>query len=120
MSKKIIIIIAILIAFGAGFGTSTLVSSHHAKTRVGHNNKKHHTSAKKNITSTGSVLSDSGSTITIKLKNGNTETIYTANTTSYSQITKITNSNISNGSTIKIIGTKNNGGSMTAKKVILE
>ena len=115
MSKKIIIIIAIIAALGIGFGGGLLVSSQNGK--VG---KHHHTLATKGAVTSGTVLSSSGSTLTIELTNGNTETIYTGSNTSYSQESTISSSNITNGASIHVIGTKNSDGSITAKKIILQ
>ncbi len=118
MSKKIITIIVIIIALGAGFEGGLLFHSHNkGTTKVG---KHHHALTTKGATTSGTVLDNSGSTLTIKLTNGNTETIYTSSSTSYSQISTINSSNITNGATIHVIGIKNSNGSMTAKKIVLQ
>ena len=120
MSKKIIIIIAIIAALGIGFGGGLLVNSHHKGAHNRKAGKHHHALTTKSAATLGTVLSSSGSTLTIKLTNGNTEIIYTGSNTSYSQVSKISSSSITNGATIRIIGTKNSGGSVTAKKIILQ
>lgn len=120
MSKKIMVVISMVVIFGAGFGTSLLVNSHSKGIAGGKSGKHHHTHVSKGSTLSGTVLSDSGSNLTIKLANGNTETVYLGSSTSYSQVSQINNSNISTGASIRVIGTKNSGGSLTAKKIILE
>ena len=120
MSKKVIFIIAIIVALGIGFGGGLLASSHHKGVHNGKTGKYHHTLATKGASTSGTVLSSSGSILTIKLTNGNTETIYTTSNTSYSQVSSISSSNITNGTTIRVIGAKNSDGSVTAKKIILQ
>jgi hypothetical protein len=120
MSKKIIFIIAIIAALGIGFGGGLLVSSHHKGVHNGKAGKHHHALATKGAVTSGTVLSSSGSTLTIKLTNGNTETIYTGSNTSYSQVSTISSSSITNGATVRVIGAKNSDGSVTAKKIILQ
>jgi hypothetical protein len=120
MSKKIIPILAIIVALGIGFGSGMLVNSHSkgAHTKAGRH--QHALAGNKGAASSGTVLSDSGSSLTIKLGNGSTETVYTSSTTSYSQVSQISSSSITNGATIRVTGTKNSDGSVTAKKITLE
>ncbi len=120
MSKKILVIIAIIIALGVGFGGGVLVSSHHKKIHPNKNGHRgQHTFIKKSAIS-GIVLNDSGSTITLQLPSGSTDTIYTDNSTTYTQLTSITSSKITKGSTITVVGSKNNNGSLTANKIQLK
>lgn len=121
MSKKIVVIIVVIVAFGVGFGGGMLVSSHTKGSHNGKGRKHRHTLVgNRGATSSGVVLSDSGSSLTIKLSNGNTETIYTDSGTSYSQVSQIGSSNITDGATVRVMGAKNSDGSVTAKKIILE
>jgi len=121
MSKKLLVIIAIIVALGVGFGGGILVGSHNKGVHSSKNGHKgHHALARKGSAISGKVLSESGSTITIQLSSGSTETIYTGSNTIYTQLTPITSSNISTGSTIMVIGSKNSNGSITADKIQLK
>lgn len=121
MSKKILMFITIIIALGIGFGGGILVSSHNKGSHGRLGGKGNHAHSKrKGTVSSGTVLSDSSSLITIQLPNGNTESVYTGNNTSYTQLTSITSSNISKGSVITVIGSKNSNGSVNASKIQLK
>ncbi len=120
MSRKLIIIIAIIAALGVGFGGGLLVSSHNKGAHNGKAGRHHPSLAAKGAATTGTVINNSGSILTIKLSNGSTETVYTGSNTSYSQESQISSSNITNGSSVHVIGTKNSDGSVTAKKIILQ
>ncbi len=120
MSKKILVIIAIIVALGVGFGGGILVGSQHKKIHSNKNGHRgQHAFIRKSAVS-GKVLSDSGSTLTIQLPSGSTDTVYTDSSTSYTQLTSITSSKITKGSTITVVGSKNNNGSLTANKIQLK
>lgn len=122
MPKKIILVLIIIVSLGIGFvggkltsGNHGLLSSHHKLTAKQKGRRGHH--FKKPIK--GSVISINGSTLTIKLANGSTDTAYLNSSTKYTEVKSITNSSITNGSTVTVTGSKNSNGSLTAKDVVL-
>lgn len=121
MSKKLLVIVAIIVSLGVGFGGGILVGSHHKKGHLGKNGHRgqHALIGKRSVIS-GKVINESGSTITIQLPNGSTDIIYTDSNTSFTQLTPITSSKIYQGSTISVVGLKNNNGSISANKIQLK
>ena len=120
MTKKILTILVIIIALGIGYAGGKITSSHNKTPHSKRSSLTHNSTHKKGSAMSGTVLSDSGSNLTIQLPNGNTETVYTSNSTTYSQLSTITSSSIIKGSTITIFGSKNSNGSLTAKKIELK
>lgn len=122
MTKKIILvaIIALIIGGGLGYFGKALVSNHHKTTGLYHKGRMLANKKKKSKGATGTVVSDSNNTVTIKLNNGSTEIVYLNSNTSYSKITPASSSNITTGTKITALGTKNTNGSLNAKTVHIQ
>jgi len=67
----------------------------------------------------GTVISKDATSITVKLVNGSTKTVYTSGTTTYSKQVTASGSDVNTGQTVLVNGTANSDGSVTANSISL-
>lgn len=66
---------------------------------------------------TGTVLSMDAKSLTVKMPDGSTKIVLFAGSTTYSNTTSATQSDIKTGSTVAVFGTPNSDGSVTATNI---